>query len=369
MVMRPVAGGMWQHLLTLLDGVSDGYEIVVCCQDDEEQRADLEARGTQVRIVPIPSTIEVRADARARRALAEAIAAESPRIVHTHGFHAGVLGATLLKTHGGPAHVCTLHTIAVPPGATPAKRTLYNLLQRFLLRRAGRVIVVSEAVRAALPGRPRDGRVDVIPNGVDPDRVAPRIDLSTARSILGVAEANRVVGCVARLAPEKGVADFVRMAAVVNRAVPGTVFVVVGEGPLRSEIETLAADLGVVSSVRFVGRHVPASDYMQAFDVTVVPSVSEGQSLVAVESMLLGKPVVATTAGGLTEVVTSDVGRLVPAGEPDRLAAAVVEVLTGSEAGAMAQRAKTRALRLFSAKKMIEQTLRVYEQAASEGQG
>lgn len=364
--MRPVAGGMWQHLLTLLDGVSDGYGVVVCCQDDDEQRADLDARGVAIRVVPIPSTIDVRADTRARRLLANVIAEERPRIVHTHGFHAGVLGATLLRPRGDPVHVCTLHTIAVPPGATSAKRALYDLLQRFLLRRVGQLIVVSEAVRDALPGRRGGRRVHVIPNGVDVDRVVPSLDLQSARSNLAVNGSNKVVGCVARLAPEKGVADFVRMAAIVSRRVPETVFVVVGDGPLRAEIETLAAELGVASSVRFVGRYAPASDYMQAFDVTVVPSVSEGQSLVAVESMLLGIPVVATTAGGLTEVVTPDVGRLVPVAEPKKLAAAVVDLLSGSEAGAMAKRGRARAEELFSAKKMVEETKQVYEQAMSE---
>lgn len=361
--MRPVAGGMWQHLLTLLDGIRDDYEVVVCCQDDPAQVELLRSQSIPVRTVSMPPTIRPIADFHAFGALRKVVREEKPAIIHSHGFHAGLLTAMVCRFAGSPAHVCTLHSMAGEPAGGWVRMAVYNPLQRVLVRLVPHLVAVSEAVKEALPGRLAAAKVVVIPNGVDPRRLVPTLDEAEARESIELDASHTVVGYVGRLAAEKGVEDLMRMVAIMAGDDDDVRFVIVGDGPLRGELEGLASGLKVGDRVRFVGRRFPASDFMQLFDVTVAPSVSEGQSLVAIESMLMGKPVVATAVGGLAEVVTPDTGVLVPPGNPKELARAVREVLSSGQAARMGRRGRETATKRFSAAEMIRRTKRVYEEA------
>lgn len=364
LVMRPTAGGMWQHLLTLLDGLGDTFEPVVCCQDDAKQLETLADRAVAARVVPLPARIEPVADIRAARLLRRIIRQERPSLVHSHGFHAGLVTSAVLPFAGRAPHVCTLHSMAVPPTAGRALRAVYRVLQRLLVASTSRIIAISEAVRHALPGGERARKIIVISNGVDPRQIARTMTSDEARAALGV-DGKHVVGCVARLAPEKGVDDFVRMAAIASKADPSLAFVIVGDGPERARLEDLAEALSLRGRVTFAGKHFPASDFIQLFDITVVPSVSEGQSLVAMESMFLGTPVVATEVGGLGEVVTPEAGKLVPPRQPEALARAVGDMLESDQVARMGARGKEIADQRFTSRRMIEETRRVYEEMLS----
>ena len=364
-VMRPVAGGMWEHLLTLLDGLDDEYEPVVCCQDDPEQLRLLASRSVRARVVPMPGHIRPFADARAARLLRRAIIEEQPAIVHSHGFHAGLLTALVAPFAGRPPHVCTLHNMAVQPGSGLARRLLYGFLQWLLVVLTPRVITVSEAVRNALPTGRRARNIIVISNGIDPRRVRPAMSADEARRQLDLDGTEPVVGCVARLAVEKGVDDFVRMAGRLTESRPEMAFVLVGDGPMRKTLQALGAELGLGDRMRFVGEHFPAVDFMQVFDVTVIPSILEGQSLAAIESLFLGKPVVCTEVGGLAEVVTPEVGRLVRPRHPEDLARAVCEVLDSGQASRMGARGRDLARSCFTAEKMVARTKDVYRKVTA----
>ncbi|RJQ54395.1 MAG: glycosyltransferase family 1 protein [Actinobacteria bacterium] len=363
MVVRPVSGGMWQHVLTLLDLLDRDYDLVVCCQDDRSQLRELEKRAVKSLVVHIPASIRPLADLTALRRLRRLLRQERPALVHSHGFHGGLLVAAARPASIGAAHVCTLHTMVVKEGDGLAKRFAYGVLQRAMLHSVDRVIAVSEAVRDALPGREWLERLTVIRNGVDSDRVGPIMTAQQARASIGLGPNANVVGCVARLSAEKGVLDFVRAAAILSEKDPGLRFVLVGDGPLREEVTRLISELGLETKMRLTGAHFPAGDYMQLFDLTVVPSLSEGQSLAAIESMLLAKPVVAANVGGLADVVESDCGRLVPPGRPDAIARTVAELMASPLTKRMGQRARESALARFSAKRMGERTRAVYDMA------
>lgn len=364
-VIRPVAGGMWQHLLTLLDGLGDAYDPVVCCQDDPEQLALLAANSIPARVVPMPPTIQPIEDYLAGKLLRRVIIEEKPSLVHTHGFHAGILADIVIPHAGDPPHVCTLHSMAVQPGASRARTSFYNVLQRILVSKADRVIAVSNAVKEALPGKARPPKVVVIPNGIDPRKVTPKMSAAAGRRKLRLKKDVTVIGCVARLAAEKGVDDFLRMGAVLAEKEIPVRFLVVGDGPMREELQALAADLDLEEKVTFVGEHFPAADFMQLFDVTIVPSISEGQSLVAIESLFLGIPVIATSVGGLTEVVTPDVGKLVPPRQPQELARAASGLLSSGEAKRLGARGREAVLTRFTSERMVAETKAVYEEAVS----
>ena len=139
------------------------------------------------------------------------------------------------------------------------------------------------------------------------------------------------VGMIARMnARYKNHHVFLRAAARVHDKFPDVEFLLVGDGPLRSELEHEAEKLGLSDRVQFLGdrRDIPA--LLASMDLSVVPSASESLSNVALESMAAGVPVVATRVGGNPELISERRGLLVPPDDEDALAAALERLLTDS---------------------------------------
>ena len=238
-----------------------------------------------------------------------------------------------------------------------------------MLGRATRVIMVSEALRQdLLPLRPEAAdKVVVIPNGVDVPAQVP-VAVEEARAALGLPRDIPLVGMVARLAPQKGIAEFLRAARLVCDRVAETQFLLVGDGPLREQAEALVQELKLEERLHLLGEMESAREAMGALDVLVVASRAEGSSVSAMEAMALGKPVVGTAVGGVPEVVADgDTGLLVPPGDPEALAEAVCTLLADPErAQSMGERGRQRAAAHFRIDLMIERTKAVYADVMRE---
>jgi glycosyltransferase involved in cell wall biosynthesis len=186
-------------------------------------------------------------------------------------------------------------------------------------------IAVSDAVRRSIVetrlGRRFGGRIVTIPNGIDVDGV-----LRDASSTRLTPMAPMTFGMVGHLKPEKGPDVLVRAAALVQREYPAAACVIVGGGYQREDVGRLAARVG--ADVRLLGVRDDARTIASALDVFVMPSRSEGLPVALLEAMALGRPVVATTAGGIPEVVADgETGLLVPPGDHEALAGAILRLL------------------------------------------
>ena len=202
-------------------------------------------------------------------------------------------------------------------------------LTRPVVRAARRLLVVSEDLgRVAVEGYGAEPhRVRAIPNGCDASLFHPG-DRSAARRALGVAEDAEVVLYVGRLVAEKGLRELLQASRRLVAQRPRARVVLVGEGPLRGELDAaLAADPSL--PLQLAGAQAPAevARWMVAADVVTLPSYSEGHPNVLVEALACGRPVVATPVGGIPEVVDAANGVLVPARDADALAAALVQAL------------------------------------------
>lgn len=228
-----------------------------------------------------------------------------------------------------------------------------------------RFIAVSSAVADAL----RE-------NGVDPERVvtiANGIDIAQVRADAqlpepeGLLAAGPLVGFVGRLAPVKGAEYFVRMAALLDFRMPGARFVVAGSGPEEGRLRASADAFKLGERILFLGRVPSAASVLNACDVIVLPSLSEGSPLVAAEAMALGKPVVATRVGGLPDVVLDgETGLLVPPADPEALAAAVSRLLRDPAlASQLGEAGARRADEHFTVERMVREYLAVFEGLAS----
>ncbi len=207
------------------------------------------------------------------------------------------------------------------------------VLDRLLERVSDRLIACSESVRSHISERvgiPAE-RIRVILNGVELERFSVRRDPEGARAELGIPRDRRVVGIVGRICEQKGQDDFIKAAKIVSQAVPGTVFLVVGEADdaaAMDRVRRLAADLGVEQDVFFPGYVPDVPKVYSVLDVLVVPSRWEGFGLVLVEAMAAGTPIVATRVGAIPEVVGPDgPAVLVPPASPESIAVEVVRLL------------------------------------------
>jgi len=209
-----------------------------------------------------------------------------------------------------------------------------------------------------------------IANGVDTG-AAPMRDADEVRRALGLPEGAPLVGVVARLAPQKGILEFLDAARLIANSHPQVMCVIAGDGPLVQEAHDRRTELGLATQVQFLGHIDWARELLGALDLLVIPSLSEGSSVVAMEAMALGKPVVATSVGGVPEVVLDgETGLLVAASDPEKLARAVGDLLDDPDrAKTMGERGRARARAHFDLADMLERTKAVYADVLREHLG
>ena len=273
--------------------------------------------------------------------------------------------------------------LAVDRDAAPFVYTEHNVWNRYrrstywgnavTYPRNDHVFAVSHSVRNSIhypvPLRARVmPTVETLYQGLDRAEVSrwARLDgagLERTREALGIPPDAPVVGTIANFKPHKGHAELVRAIVEVRRSVPDVRLVLVGVGPLESEVRSLAEQLGVIDAVIFAGFRDDVPRLLQAFDVFTLASRYEGLSIALIEAMALGRPVVVTRAGGLPEAVTDgQSGLLVPPGDVDALAAGLVRVLSDH---ALAKRLGWGARRRaedFDIQRTVRRTEEVYEE-------
>lgn len=352
------------HLLRLLPGLSaHGVGVRMIVLEDPRYPAGsfyraLQAAGVAVETERLAGHVDVGLAGRLVRRLREL----APDIVHSHLVHADWYGLWAAARAGVPHAVSSRHnddrfrwTRAV------------RWANRWAMRRADRVIAVSHAL----------ARFVAEVEGVDPSRiVAVHYGLeaqpllpdgrAAARARLGIAQDVPLVGVVARLVPQKGVEVLIDAFPAVRARHPTAQLVVVGDGPLRRQLETRAARLGAGSTVRFTGWLDDAMTVMPACDVVVVPSRWEGFGLTALEAMACARPVVATNVDALPEIVVHELtGLLVTPGDAAALAWAIASLLDDDgRANALGLAGFARLREHFRVEKMVQATLDVYEAVA-----
>ncbi|MCC7522724.1 glycosyltransferase family 4 protein [Candidatus Uhrbacteria bacterium] len=222
-----------------------------------------------------------------------------------------------------------------------------HVLAKFIARNADRIRTVSVRGKRALV------ELGVNESRIDTGSVA--IDLERYFSTVRHPSDPRIV-CIARLYKEKGVDILMRVFSEVIKRVPMAKLVLVGDGPERSNLETLAKELGVFSSVEFVGHQTDIAPYLASASVVVQPSHYEGWGLSITEAAAAGCPIVMTDVGCAGEVIIDkESGLVVPVGDEVRMAEAILSVLTNTSlADRLGKNAREAAKRLPSAEESVE---------------
>ncbi len=341
-------------------------------------------------------------DLAAIRRLRALLSRSRPDVVHAHGLRAGALAALALGRsnarrsnarrsnarrdarrssagRGGagrssagrddagdrarPALLVTVHN--APPGGGPAA-AVYRVLERIVARRADAVLCVSSDLQARMRRLGARGVARaLVPAPAAPD--VPARTLAGIRAELGVAGGPArapVILTVARLARQKGLGTLVEAAAHWRHRDPAPLLVVAGSGPLRGDLARRAAASG--AAIRFLGQRGDVPALLAAADVVVLPSAWEGQPLIAQEALRAGRPLVASRVGGIPDLTGEDAALLVPPGDAQALAAAILSVLDDpSLAARLSDAAIKQAGTLPSEEDAVDAALAAYRRLAS----
>jgi glycosyltransferase involved in cell wall biosynthesis len=291
-------------------------------------------------------------------------------IIHIHDWLTAFVGISV-KHYLKKPMILTIHSTEI--GRSQGLHTPDSLsidgLEWWASYEAHKVLVTSRSMKKEncdhfhLPG----DKVSIIPNGIDTSMVTTPQDRGVVRGRYGVGWDEKLVLCVGRLVPQKGVRYFIRAIPTIVKHHPNAKFVIVGEGWSREYLETLAHSSVHEQKITFTG-FIPDAELialMHSADVLVVPSIYEPFGIVALEGMASGVPVVASQVGGLAEIIEHDrTGVLVYPRKPASVAWGIDKVLSNPDhAKWLTQNAQEEIKKTYSWESVAIRTVEVYRKA------
>ncbi|RZB20542.1 glycosyltransferase family 1 protein [Streptomyces sp. F001] len=312
--------GSSAHVRSLAAGlVARGVGVTVCAPHDADHTYDFTGAGAEHVHVPRSSDPASVAVLRA--------ACTGADLVHAHGLHASFRAALALGGRRTPL-VVTWHNRAHAEGA---RARFLRLLERRVVKAAAVVLgTTSDLVDRARRAGARDARLAAVAlpgqrtpvERDDPDRLRPKI-----RAELG-ATGRPLLMAVGSLDPQRGYDVLLDASRAWRRLDPVPLVVIAGEGPLRALLQRRIEEEGL--PVRLIGRRDDVAELLASADLALLPSRWESRSVLAQEALHARVPLVATSVGGIPELV-GDAAELVPSGDAEAFADAVVRLLTDPE--------------------------------------
>ncbi len=336
--------GAEHYMVLIIEALADTFDFLVVTGEGapEETLSKSEEAGAATTTI---KGLRRKPSVTAQVALTRLLRRRHPDLIHVNASDQG----------GGAGGFAAARFVATPVVATlhnqiPDRSRVREAVSLALLRASDQIIAVSDGIGDYLESL---GLTHVvIKNGLVPPQLDP-----LARKRLGLDPDAFVVGGIGRLHHQKGWDILCAAAPAILARRPDIQIIVVGDGPLREELEGMPGS----EDVRFAGYVSDASSLLGAFDLLVMPSRYEGLGLVAIEGMFAGIPIVASEVGGLIEVI-GETGRLIAPETPDRLAEAIIDMASNrGRREDLVARASERAERLFHRDRMAEQTAAVYE--------
>jgi glycosyltransferase involved in cell wall biosynthesis len=254
-----------------------------------------------------------------------------PHIVHTHTAKAGTVGRLAARLAGVSIVVHTFHGHVFHDYFGPLQTRVFIGIERFLAALSDRIVTVSEGQRRELAayGVASLDKIVAVPLGFELDGLLNCESLQgQLRQELGISEEVALVGIVARLTAIKNHQLFLDAAKLIVEAGQEAMFLVVGDGELRAELEAYAAELGLAERVIFTGWRRDLPRIYADLDVVALSSLNEGTPVSLIEAMAAARPVVATRVGGVPDVVfDKKSGYLVQSEDAGGLAGGILDLL------------------------------------------
>ncbi|MFD6953040.1 glycosyl transferase [Nocardiopsis sp. TSRI0078] len=349
LVVGTSSGGVGRHVRSLGAGLrARGHRVAVLGPASAEREFGFTSAGLRFSPVPIGAAPSVNDPGAVLRLRALTRGAD---VVHAHGLRAGAMCALA----GAAPLVVTAHN--APPVVRGPLSAAYPVLERIVARRADAVLGVSgDLVRRLRAAGARDARPAVV---AAPETGVPLNGRETTRADLAVRSDRPLLLTIARLAEQKGLDMLLEAAPAIADRSPEPVVAIAGDGPLWGRLHDTAAEMR--ADVRMLGYRSDVADLLAAADVFCLTSQWEGPSLVIMEALRAGLPVVSTRVGGIPDLYTGTV-LMVPPGDPEAFAAAVGRVLDDPGlAEEMRARSREAAKALPTEDDAVEATTGVYK--------
>jgi glycosyltransferase involved in cell wall biosynthesis len=354
-------GGTQRHLqqvVALLDPARFQVEVLTLHPGGEVED-ELRAGGIRVRSLGVGARLSSARTLRAIVTAARTLRRGRIDVVHGYQWRPALVGALAGRLAGVPLRLASKRSL------TGDDRQA-GRAWRHIARQVDTVIVNADALRLEGEQRGMRCRWALLQNGVDTEhfRLAPPDP--AARAALGLDPRRPVVGTIGRLEDRKGHDQLLRAACAMLAGGNGCrpQIVIVGDGPLREELQAQAESLGVADSVRFAGTVADVRPSLAAMDVFVLPSHAEGMSNALMEAMAAARPVVATAVGGNTEVVVDGkTGVLIPPADPTAIADAIAALLRDpARAAGLGAAAREFVTQRFGARARVAELEQLYQE-------
>lgn len=319
--------------------------------------------GMPVQVLPMHNTFDLQVVGELRAWLTE----QKIEILHTQDYRGNIISRLAVRAGRLPIKlVATKHGLHYFPAASPRLR-LFFVLDYLTMFMADRIIAVSKDTGEDV-ARWRVGRkVQVIHNGRNiPSLVTPQVRQSS-RAALGIPHNAKVVVFVGRLTHQKGIDALVDVALSTAATMDDVIFLLVGDGPCMPDMRARVSDS---SQIRFMGQQEDVTPFYNAADVLFLPSRYEGLPMVLVEAFAHGVTAVASSVGGIPEVLVDGVnGFLCPPSDLDMMHDRIVQLLNNNALRlALGKQARHTAETSFSLEKMGRETYNLYQQLGQGGQ-
>ena len=373
-------GSSEDTLLTVLGADMDKYDVLLFKGPTFESRMSKEEHASVIadlkrvqfkgiKIVTIPflvRRVNPAYDLLALIYLFMLLRKEEPAIVHTHTSKAGFLGRLAARLARVPIIVHTPHGHVFFGYFGSLKTGMFILLEKLAAGITDKIVAVTNREKEDYKYYriAREDKIVVINSGVELGifRELPFGEREDFKRTLGIPDKSLVVGTAGRLEPVKGPEYLIEAAKNVLSKYPQAYFIFAGDGPLRQKLENRAHELGIKNNTLFLGWRRDVTKVISIYDIFAFPSLNEGMGRVLVEAMALGKPIVASDAGGIPDLVTHGInGFLVPPKNPEQLAVYIQILLCDKERRAkMGAEGKARAAK-FGKDIMVESIEKLYD--------
>lgn len=364
-------GGAQRYVYELATGlVPTKYDIKVILGEGAGLEDKLSQAGIKVYKIPsLKRDIGLLSDIKSLWILIKLFRNEKPDIIHLNSSKIGGLGALAGRLTGISKIVFTGHGWTFNEDRNPLSKLIIRVLVWLTISMSHQTIMVSKTTQSQAPKwLIKSGKITVIYNGIAPSDSTARQEarhLIAGRSTLlkDLPASNLTwLGTIAELHPNKGLDQAIKASAQIVKDHPEIIYVIIGEGEQRKNLEKLIERLDLRESVILVGAIPEARKYLKAFDIFLLPSRTEALPYVLLEAGLSSLPVVATKVGGIPEIITHQKsGLIVDQNDSQAITAAILTLL--SDPTLMTKYGQNLHQHIesqFTLRQMIEQTEKIY---------
>lgn len=291
------------------------------------------------------------------------------QIVHSQGARCDFFSRIAVRLSQRPYLISTIQMPVDGFNVNTLRKSVYRFFDRFSEKYVDRFIVVSDVLKSILINShhiPSDKIVKIY-NGVEMarfnldfcDQKSPKV-----RKSFGLNSSHTVIGAIGRFTWQKGFKYLIHSIPSIIQNHPRTKFLLVGEGPLKKELEDLAGKLNIKENIIFPGFRNNIDNILSAVDIFVVPSILEGFPMVILEAMAMARPIIASNIPGISEqIINGSTGILVPPKSSEAISKTLTDLIVNqNKAKRIGEKAMAYVNSNFSVEKMVFKTQKIYQE-------